>query len=251
MGIAEYKKYFPPENANAKDLKSSLLDPPLFKHSRFEGVILERWAKHVLCAHIYIKQARNSQEEKDLHPSTPLYNERLKEALLPHASYEMLIPISAILSAFHKLVERHCKGDTTPLDDILNQVEAPDQSRETKATFEFTDEGLSSEDSPPVSHQELVVKGKPGQKFLVFTRVFPLLMGRARELPGKDEPRPTSKFMRIFKSSPIERPYDTRPCPKCDTVWPKQPQRQSSAPSPPPTSQNQNGSRTSNEALLT
>jgi hypothetical protein len=244
LGIAEYKKYFPPENANAKDLKSSLLDPPLFEHSEFEGVILERWAKHVLCAHVYIKQARNSKEEKDLHPSTPLYDERLKEDLLPNASYEMLIPISAILSAFHKLVERHCKGDTTPLDDILNQVEVPDQSRETKATFEFTDEGLSSGDSSPVSHQELVVKGKPGQKSLVFTRVFPLLMGRAHELPGNDEPRPTSKFMRIFKFSAVERPYEVRPCPKCYTIWPKQVNRQSSASSPPPPSQEQNGSRT-------
>jgi len=164
LGIAEYKKYFPPGSPNTNDFKSSLLNTLVSEHNKFEGEILERWAKHVLCAHIYIRQARNSREQEDLDPSKPLYNQRLGEDLLPGASYEALIPISAILSAFHKIVERYHGGDKTPLENIENQGEAEDPSRDTKATFEFTDEGrLHAKGLPPVSHQELVVKGRPCQ----------------------------------------------------------------------------------------
>ncbi|KAH8588897.1 hypothetical protein B0O99DRAFT_677108 [Bisporella sp. PMI_857] len=213
LGIAEYKTYFP-ESADTESFLLSYVVPRLSENNKFEGDILERWTKHVLCAHVNVRQSRNS-EEKNILERPSLLDARLRENLLPNASYEASIPIFAILSAFHRLAKQYQGCVSKPLKDFCKQGKVQDQSRwkqirasrrGIKPTFKFEvvkPEWPSSGVSPPVLDQELVVDENQQQPTLVFTRVFPLLMGLPHELPRQGEPRRTSTFRRVTKSDPV------------------------------------------------
>jgi len=118
----------------AFDLKNAIA--PLYKEDsfKFEGDILERWAQHILCAHLYIQSSRNTAEantaEKVLAEAAEAAKTteaippfELRNELKKDASYEPddPIPVSAILSAFHK-VSKACEGDQEMLAAKLNSM---------------------------------------------------------------------------------------------------------------------------------
>jgi hypothetical protein len=204
LRIAEYKKHFP-KIAGTKSFSLSYIVSCLSEDNKFEGEILERWTKHILCAHVNIRQSRNSRE-RDILKEHRILDARLTEKLRTDASYEASIPVFAILSAFHKVANQKLVDKT--LKDFCKPGEAQNQSRwksirasrrKNKATFKF--EAVEHE---RWTDPELAVDENQEQPTLVFTRIFPLLMGRPHELPGQEVP------------GQGELP----PCQKCVTVWP-------------------------------
>ncbi|KAF8849226.1 hypothetical protein BDZ45DRAFT_810158 [Acephala macrosclerotiorum] len=192
-------------------------------HYSFEGDILDKWAKHILCAHINLKQARDSREYTAVQTGSPSYSRRVKEVLLPEASYEALIPIAAILSAFHRLA-KYQPHNGKPLNHILEQVKAQSQSRDTsnqdvaartliQPKFKF--EGPKVEPTDPqdssATPPELVLRGEPGKPVLVLTRTFRLLMGRAHVLPDRSGPQ---------QNHAKKNDDEIRPCKFCAKIWP-------------------------------
>lgn len=79
LGIANYK---------GLDTEEKILRSDDIAHLEFEGQILDKWAQHILCAHINIKQTRDTPEQIALDHDEDLYRERLREELLEDASYE-------------------------------------------------------------------------------------------------------------------------------------------------------------------
>jgi hypothetical protein len=179
LGIAEYTRV--PLLSDATSLSAVI---PKDNENKFEAEILETYVKHILCAHVNIKQARNTAET--ITSSDPQYNQRLSEQLRPNASYQTSdIPLCAILSAFNRLNQ---EGESGSLDKIVEQMKK--QSQEPKArkpigmfhrnpTATVTFEYVSSSDAPDVPLE--LRRDNSGQPLLVFTRTFRLLMGRPFE----------------------------------------------------------------------
>jgi hypothetical protein len=214
----------------------------LIDDNEFEGKILEKWAEHILCAHVYIRQSRNTKEKNDVDPAGELYEARLNERLLKPAAYEATVPIAAILSAFHRFAKEYKilklqdeRREYAPWNDIRPQREAQGQSckiwqkiispsAKTKATFTFTaiPEESSSRDSAanpnPAPSSELTVDGDPEHPVLTFTRKFELLMGRPHDMPRPGEVRSRSILGKIIGRK--ETPYEIPPCQRCALIWP-------------------------------
>ncbi|KAL2064183.1 hypothetical protein VTL71DRAFT_4677 [Oculimacula yallundae] len=196
LGIASYTKVTRLDDSH---LSAAI---PKDAENKFEAEILERWAKHILCAHINLKQARNMAET--ITPDNPLYQERLRGSMKENASYNAEIPIAAILSAFGQLKQNNKSGELNEIFKSLQiQSHSPHARKKTpwlpqrtkKATFEFRRYGDVSTTTEAVSEASLRVQfdeysPKPT---LVFSRTFPLLMGRCHALPL---PGPTSKVER-------------------------------------------------------
>jgi len=203
--------------------------------NKFEGDILEKWAKHIMCAHINLKQARNEKEtlEKD-HSS---YQARLDGKLKPRALYEADIPICAILSALHKLVQEYRAGKTEPLVEFSTAFEGSKEKKwyqklhvrqKTEATFEFVPKekndtiiGSLENSSTTRAHESSLPDGelKIEGKNLIFTRDFHLLMGRAHEMPRSAPPSGIKRGVQKVKSKFKIRSDEIPPCQKCFEIW--------------------------------
>jgi len=181
-----YKSRFPVE------VKFDLLDivPPLSrKASLFEGEILEKWTKLILCAHINIRQSRNSAEANAVAQRTPDFEQRLSSSLKPGAFYGNLLPVTAILSTFHKIALRYGVDDSRYLDierlkeltKLLHSLERRGKKRSGKLApkfiFEKVEANAAAEDGV-----ELQIRDTEENPMLVFTRTFPLLMGRPHDV---------------------------------------------------------------------
>jgi hypothetical protein len=246
LGIAEYRSKFPGcEEATCQNsFLLSKVVPPLIDNNKFEGKILEKWAEHILCAHVYIRQSRNTKEKNGVDPAGPLYRARLDEGLLDPATYEATVPVVAILSAFHRLSKEYKRlklqderREYAPWNEIRPQREAQEQSRKIwqkiispsikpKATFTFTaiqgdsSSGDSAAISNPAPSSELTVDGDPEYPVLTFTRDFKLLMGRPHDMPAPGEVTSKSTLARIMGIKKKEIPYEVRPCKRCALIWP-------------------------------
>jgi hypothetical protein len=246
LGIAEYRSSFPSceEATSPNSFLLRKVVPPLIHNNEFEGKILEKWSEHILCAHVYIRQSRNTKEKNDVDPAKEVYQTRLTERLRNHAVYEATVPVAAILSAFHRLSREYKRlklqderREYAPWDEIRPQREAQEQSRKTwqkiispsikpKATFTFTaiQEDSSSGDSAaipnPAPSSELTVDGDPEHLVLTFTRDFELLMGRPHDMPAEGEVRSRSTLGKMLGRKKKEIPYEVRPCKRCAKIWP-------------------------------
>jgi hypothetical protein len=237
LGIAEYRSSFPgcEEATNQNSFLLSKVIPPLVDKNEFEGKILDKWAEHILCAHIYIRQSRNTKEKDDVDPAGELYQARLDETLLEPAAYEAVVPIAAILSAFHRLSKKYQelqdeRHEHAPWNDIRPQREAQaheqswsrkiwqkiiSPSAKIQATFTFT---AIPEETNPAPSSEITVDGEPEHPVLTFTRKFELLMGRPHDVPPPGEVRSRSTLGKILGRK-TEIPYKIRPCQKCALIW--------------------------------
>jgi hypothetical protein len=219
LGIARYA---------ILDTRDQGLRSDAIAHLNFEGEILDKWAKHILCAHVNLKQTRDTPEQDALDPAKPLYQQRLKEKLLDDASYESLIPVSAILSSIHRIAKDCNNPDSNPLDSILGKEEERRQSANTRGqraksrshengTFKF-----ECIDPIPTSYPESTPKPPelvfdPHRQILVLTRTFPLLMGRAHALPKLEQISITSRIG-LFKQ---QNNSEILPCKNCARIWPQ------------------------------
>jgi len=206
--------------------------------NKFEGDILEKWAKHIICAHVNLKQARNQEETLSPERDPDLYQARRNGKLKPGALYEADIPICAILSAFHKLVQEHQEGKKEPLEDFFREFKQSRNEKKwyrklqvrqkTEATFKFVTKGKtetvtrSLENSSTtgahessLQHRELKTVGKD----LVFTRDFLLLMGRAHEMPLSAPPSGIKGVVQKTKSKFKPKSDEIPPCQKCFEIW--------------------------------
>lgn len=140
LGIARYPNLSPSSKDEHDSSKAALLSNhpaqpqrrniiEISKENKFEGELHERWAKHILCAHVNLRQARN--EEETIEFGSPLYLQRLQGELQNEASYEADIPICAILSTFHKLAQDYEKGNTLSLDNIYEELDRHCQAPRT------------------------------------------------------------------------------------------------------------------------
>lgn len=222
LGIASYTKVTRLDNSH---LSAAI---PKNDENKFEAEILERWAKHILCAHINFKQARNMAET--ITPDNPLYQERLQERIKGNASYNAEIPIAAILSAFGRL-KQDDKSDqlNEVFKNLQDQSHNPHARKKTpwipqkpkKATFEFKHHDDPKAGPETISEASLKVQFNEGspKPTLVLSRTFHLLMGRCHALPP---PAPSSKVDRCvqFVAKRFERESQIiRPCEKCTQIW--------------------------------
>lgn len=218
MGIAKYKDL----DTGEKSLRSDAI-----ARLEFEGQILDKWAQHILCAHVNIKQTRDTPEQIALDLNKPLYQKRLKERLLDDASYESLIPVCAILSAFHRIAKDCDDPKSTQLEYIFEKFEA--QSRRTNARgqcaasrsqkngifkFECIEPTPTSSPGSTARLQELVQD--QDRHMLVLTRTFPLLLGRAHVLP-KPKQKSIKTKRGLFKGQIDDK---ILPCQSCARIWP-------------------------------
>jgi hypothetical protein len=233
LGIADYKSSFPgcevalSSNSFLLSDLIALLPDVNSPKKNFEGDILGQWTQHILCAHVYIKQSRSSEEEKDL-SRTLIYKERLSEKLEPTASYEACVPVVAILSAFHRFSNQLGSAERRQeaiWEDFCQKSVAQTQSHtkwkacrtKIKPSFTFTEE--STNEQPPVT--ELKLDPSPLSPGLTFTRTFKLLMGRPHEMSTEDEAAPASRFIGLFKRHKADdlEGDKIRPCKKCREIW--------------------------------
>ncbi|KAH7096030.1 hypothetical protein FB567DRAFT_624205 [Paraphoma chrysanthemicola] len=216
FGIAKYKNLSTERKSPGSDAIAPL---------KFEGEILDKWAQHILCAHVNIKQTRDTPEQDALDNDQALYRQRLEEPLLPDASYESLIPIAAILSAFHRIALDCDDPKKNSLKEIFERFEAQSKSTKTQnqraadrsqknGTFKF--ECIAPTPTSPPNSTVTLPELKRGENpsTLVLTRTFPLLMGRAHALP-KEEQRST--VTRLFERQNNEK---VLPCKNCARIWP-------------------------------
>jgi len=243
LGIAKYGTFVATSKEdNDSELPNKLLRALTLQTNdiisagiQFEGDILEKWAKHIMCAHINLKQARNEKEtlEKD-HSS---YQARLDGKLKPRALYEADIPICAILSALHKLVQEYRAGKTEPLVEFSTAFEGSKEKKwyqklqvrqKTEATFEFVPKekndtiiGSLENSSTTRAHESSLPDGelKIEGKNLIFTRDFHLLMGRAHEMPRSAPPSGIKRGVQKVKSKFKIRSDEIPPCQKCFEIW--------------------------------
>ena len=192
-------------------MKFDLLDvvPPLSsKASLFEGEILEKWTKLILCAHINIKQSRNSAEANAITKHTADFEKRLSARLRPSASYENNVPVTAILSTFHKIALRFGVDNSRDLTierlkeltKLLHTFEQRDKKLKTKYTPKFGFEKVEGPDAVSEDEEvELEIRDSEENPVLVFTRTFPLLMGRPHGIDSEVEGVP--------------------PCERCRSIW--------------------------------
>ncbi|KAH7412975.1 hypothetical protein BKA64DRAFT_660013 [Cadophora sp. MPI-SDFR-AT-0126] len=235
LGIASYTKV---TRLDGKGLSEAI---PKNDENKFEAEILERWAKHILCAHINLKQARNMAET--LSPESSVYRERLQVQMLDNASYNADIPISAILSAFGRL-KQNDKSDQ--LNEIFKDLQVQSHSpharkkipwipqKPKKATFEFKHHDDVNAGPETISEALLKVEFSEysPRPTLVLSRTFPLLLGRCHALPP---PAPTSRLERYVQA--FTKRFDkevegTHPCAKCAQIWASAPNNNTPESSP-------------------
>ncbi|KAI9052158.1 hypothetical protein LZ554_003520 [Drepanopeziza brunnea f. sp. 'monogermtubi'] len=228
LGIAKYAQLAPAIDQEGEKSKTDVLRiaeeirSTRFGKIKFEAELLERWAKHIL------SRTMNG-----------IKNESRERELLEEASYEAEIPICAILSAFYKLAERNAEDDEesgSPIDNIYADLDT--QSQEPKswaeiwkgkklfsqpatpaATFRF--KILDEDEASAARALELTTERIGNRKpVLVFTRTYPLLMGRAHEMAKPAEK--VSLATRISRVvSHAELPNRVPPCKKCCMIWKK------------------------------
>jgi hypothetical protein len=246
LGIAKYGTFVAASKEdNDSELPNQLLsaltlqtDNIISAGNQFEGDILEKWAKHIMCAHINLKQARNEKETLSLKKDPSSYQARLDGKLKRDALYEADIPICAILSALHKLVQEYRAGKKEPLVDFFKGFKRSRKEKKwyqklqvrqkTEATFKFVPKGKtetvigSLENSSTtgahessLQHGELRTEGND----LIFTRDFPLLMGRAHEMPLSAPPSGIKGVVPKMKSKFKPRSDEIPPCQKCFEIW--------------------------------
>jgi hypothetical protein len=200
LGIADYSKRILPDQKKdtqyrlIKSAITPLADTAMLK---FEGDILAQWAKHILCAHVNIRQARNMDEEiKEEDLTCESVKKKLEQPLrIPGpARYDETVPISAILSAVHELVRRQqTTKNSQPLEAFCKQrgiVKKKYVNDVGTYTFSILDERSENE----LEHELTYLNGT-----LIFTRIFPLLMGRAHNIQQHQNEIP--------------------PCTKCKSIW--------------------------------
>lgn len=237
LKIADYKESFlhsqepgSPNSFLLSDLINTISDPL----HKFEGEILEKWTQHILCAHVYIKQFRCSEDEEVLDQAK--YTKRLEEGLRDLATYEATIPAVAILSAFHWFRRRLEDSESLDRPTWEGFCKQGNKSK-SLATFTFT-ESSEGPTTPELSLAEL----SPKERVLTFTRTFELLMGRPHKMARQNQnekPLP-SVIMRIFKRTDRAADQadeeDVRPCQKCAQIWPSEATTPESHPSSSATS---------------
>lgn len=222
LGIASYAKV---TRLDDKGLSEAI---PKNDENKFEAEILERWAKHILCAHINLKQARNMAET--ITPENPLYRERLQGKMLDNASYNADIPISAILSAFGRL-KQNDKSDQ--LDEIFKDLKGQSHSAHSrkkipwipqkpkKATFEFKHHDTAKASPETISEALLKVEYSEysPRPTLVLSRTFPLLLGRCHALPLTEPPSGVARYFQFVTKRFNKEAQGTHPCAKCAQIW--------------------------------
>ena len=222
LGIASYAKV---TRLDDKGLSEAI---PKNDENKFEAEILERWAKHILCAHINLKQARNMAET--ITPENPVYTERLQGKMLDNASYNADIPISAILSAFGRL-KQNDKSDQ--LDEIFKDLKGQSHSaharkkipwipqKPKKATFEFKHHDNIQAGPETVSEALLKVEYSEysPKPTLVLSRTFPLLLGRCHALPSTEPPSGVARYFQFVTKRFDKEVRGTHPCAKCARIW--------------------------------
>jgi len=212
LGIADYSKHILPHQKKDTQNRSialiqavkSAITPLADPAMRFEGDILAQWAKHILCAHVNIKQARNMAEDiKDEDLTSESVKEKLKQSLRNPgpAQYNETVPVSAILSAVHELVrQQRITKNSQPLEAFCEQRGIVNKSRVNDVgtyTFSILD------DKNPEKASELENELTYPNGILIFTRIFPLLMGRPHNIQqhqnmNEDEIPPCTKCKRIW-----------------------------------------------------
>ncbi|PBP18897.1 hypothetical protein BUE80_DR010376 [Diplocarpon rosae] len=242
LGIAKDAQLAPAAEGEGEKSKNDVLriseeaQRGSFGKIRFEAELLEKWAKHILCAHVNLRQARDWEET--IGAEDHRYPERVRGVLTAKASYEAEIPICAILSAFHKLAERDDEdGKDGMLHNIYADLDAQSQKPKSwtqvwnekkpfgrqspAATFNFESLGpvTTTHRSAGCDEYELTTEYIGNQRpALVFTRTYPLLMGRCHEID-------CSEMMQMQKISsrapeyPAEGTYNLPPCEKCARIW--------------------------------
>ncbi|OWO99564.1 hypothetical protein B2J93_2609 [Marssonina coronariae] len=242
LGIANYAQLAPAAESEGEKSKNDVLriseeaQRGSFGKVRFEAELLEKWAKHILCAHVNLRQARDWEETIGAEDSR--YPERVRGILVENASYEAEIPICAILSAFHKLAERDDEdGKDGMLHNIYADLDAQSQKpqswaqvwkekrpfgpRSPAATFNFESLGpVTATDSlSGFDEYELRTEHIGNQRpALVFTRTYPLLMGRCHEM-DRSEMTPAQKISSRVPWHPADGNYKLPPCEKCARIW--------------------------------
>jgi hypothetical protein len=152
--------------------------------------------------------------------------------------YKADIPICAILSAFHKLVQEHQEGKTEPLEEFFREFKQSGNEKKwyrklqvrqkTEATFKFVfkdntetvtrsleNSSITGADASSLQQRELKTVGND----LVFTRNFTLLMGRAHEMPFLAPPSGIMGVVQKTKSKFKPKTDEIRPCQKCFEIW--------------------------------
>ncbi|RDW60590.1 hypothetical protein BP6252_11973 [Coleophoma cylindrospora] len=230
LGVTKYERLSissRDENGASKDEASDLS-----KQSKFEAEILDRWAKHIACAHINLWQARNSAEAIEV--GELRYRQRIQGNLLSNASYKADIPVYAILSIFYTLAK-----DNKPLfDNIYEALRTKNRSprrwiqfwrtisqfrQEPAATFHFDclDSATASSQSSSGDLDLTIDKENESQNtVLIFTRTFHLLMGRAHETLGpKTNASWTETFGRYIPWPVKRNTVKLPPCDRCSLIW--------------------------------
>lgn len=195
---------------------------------KFEGEILDKWAKHILCAHVNIKQTRDTLEQDALDPEKPLYLKRLEERLLDNASYKSLVPVCAILSAFHRIAKGYDGSNSKLLEYIFGEGESQSHSTNTQeeraashspknGTFKFECIEPTPTSSPDSTARPPELVRDQRNHILVLTRTFPLLMGRAHVLP-KTEQKSIKTNIGLSKRKNDD---EILPCKSCARIWPE------------------------------
>jgi len=181
--------------------------PPLSrKASLFEGEILEKWTKLILCAHVNIKQSRNSAEANAVTHRTTDFEKRLASNLKPNAFYGNLVPVAAILSTFHKIAIQYGVDHSSDLDierlkdltKLLHSFEQRGKKSRGKYRPKYAYEKIEA-DAASEDGVELEIQDTGENSVLVFTRTFPLLMGRPHSIDSEVQGVP--------------------PCVRCKYLW--------------------------------
>ncbi|PBP18125.1 hypothetical protein BUE80_DR010979 [Diplocarpon rosae] len=242
LGIAKYAQLAPAAEGEGEKSKNDVLriseeaQRGSFGKIRFEAELLEKWAKHILCAHVNLRQARDWEETIDAEDHR--YPERVRGVLIAKASYEAEIPICAILSAFHKLAERDDEdGKDGMLHNIYADLDAQSQKPKSwtqvwnekkpfsrqppAATFNFESLGsvTAKHRSAGRDEYELTTEHIGNQRpALVFTRTYPLLMGRCHEIDCSEITQ-IQKISSRVPGYPAEGSHNLPPCAKCAKIW--------------------------------
>jgi len=210
LDIADYSRHFLLGQINdaqngpitlTQALQNAII--PLAQNAKFEGDILARWAQHELCAHVNIRQARNTNEEIQ-------YEELVSAAMIPRltqplktpapAKYNATVPVSAILSAVHNLSTQYRLGNIEPMEAFGKQRGTANKNRgDDVGTYTFS----ILDDKNPEEALRLENELTWQNGTLIFTRMFPLLTGRPHEIRQRHN-------MNLD---------NIPPCAKCQSIW--------------------------------
>jgi hypothetical protein len=213
LGIADYSRHIlPDQKEDTQNRQTALIQAiesaikPLANTAtlKFEGDILAQWTKHILCAHVNIRQARNMDEEiKDEDLTSEPVKKKLEQPLTSSgpAHYSATVPVSAILSAVHELVRQQYRTkNSQPLEAFCKQRGMVNKNYVNDVgtyTFSILD-NKNPEKASELENELTYLNGT-----VIFTRIFPLLMGRSHN---------------IQQHQNINRD-EIPPCRKCQCIW--------------------------------